>query len=352
MTRSPPPPHDATQPPFRVGYVLVPDFPLIAFAAAVEPLRIANRLSGRPLYAWTLISADGLPVSASSGLSVAVDCGIRDAPRCDLVLVCAGLQAEHYDDPRLYAWLRRLHRAGGRIGAISAATYLLAHAGLLHGRRCTVHWESVAAMAERFPAITLSSDIFVVDGPFITCSGGTGTLDMMLHVVTERHGAALAAAISEQVIHPRIRDHHEGQRMTPEMRHGVSHPKLVAMIQAMEQSIEHPTQLAALAGRIHLSTRQMERLSRSLLGQSPSAFYLKLRVERGRALLQQTSLSVLEVALACGFVSATHFSRCFRRCYGRSPREDRLDHGLNRTGYRDHRVADHVQHGGDPTGKI
>ncbi len=181
-------------------------------------------------------------------------------------------------------------------------------------------------MAERFPAITLSSDIFVVDDPFITCSGGTGTLDMMLHVIAEQHGPALAAAISEQVIHPRIRDQHEGQRMTPEMRHGVSHPKLVAMIQAMEQSIESPVYLATLAARVHLSVRQMERLSRSLLGQSPSAFYLHLRVQRGRALLQQTSLSVMEVALACGFVSATHFSRCFRRVYGHSPRQERRGH--------------------------
>jgi transcriptional regulator GlxA family with amidase domain len=178
-------------------------------------------------------------------------------------------------------------------------------------------------MTEAFPALTVTSDIFVVDGPCITCSGGTGTLDMMLHVIAERHGQELVAAISEQVIHPRVRGQHEAQRMAPEMRHGVSHPKLVAMIGAMERTIEDPLTLTRLAAEIGLSPRQMERLSKAVLGQPPSQFYLRLRLERAQGLLRQTSLSVLEVALASGFVSATHFSRCFRRHYGRTPREDR-----------------------------
>lgn len=313
----------AVTPTCTVGFYLVPEFPMIAFAAAIEPLRIANRLSGRALYAWRLISRDGAPVTASNGIALPADHGIADATRCDMVIVCAGLHADTFRDRAVFAWLRRLARAGCRLGAISTGTYLLARSGLLDGRRCTIHWESVAALAEQFPLLSVTDDIFAVDGSIITCSGGTGSLDMMLHIVAERHDAALVAGISDQLMHPRIRGQHDHQRRAMRVRLGMSHPRLAALVQAMEAAAEEKLDIGRLARSAGLSPRHAERLCERHLGMTPARAYLKIRLRRGQGLLRETGLSVLDVALACGFVSASHFSRCYRACFGRSPRDER-----------------------------
>ena len=307
----------------RVGFYLVPEFPMIALACAMDPLRIANRLSGRTLYEWRVISRDGGPVRASNGVALAADAGIADPADCAIVLACAGLHAEKFRDRAVFAWLRRLHRQAIRLGAISTGTYLLARGGLLDGRRCTTHWENVASLAEEFPRIQVSDDIVVEDGPFLTCSGGTGTLDMMLHLIARQHGTPLATAISDQIMHPRIRDKHDHQRHALEARLSIAHPKLAGVVREMQRTLEEPLEIARLARAAGLSPRHLERLSTRNLGKTPREVYRELRLQRGQALLRQTGLSVLEVALACGFVSATHFSRCYRGWSGHSPTDER-----------------------------
>jgi transcriptional regulator GlxA family with amidase domain len=309
--------------PRVIGFYLVPDFPMIALASAMEPLRIANRLSGRRLYEWRLISREGAPVSASNGLVLAADRGIGYAPPCDIVFACAGLFAQEFRDRAVFAWLRRLHRGGCRLGAISTGTYLLARSGVLDGRRCTIHWENVASLAEEFPLSQVTDDIFVEDGPLLTCSGGTGTIDMMLHVIAAEHGRALATGISDQIMHPRIRGQQDHQRTALEARLAIAHPKLAGVVREMQRTVEEPLDIERLARAAGLSPRHLERLSGRLLGKTPRDLYRELRLQRGQSLLRQTGLSVLEVALACGFVSATHFSRCYRHWCGRSPSEER-----------------------------
>ncbi len=309
--------------PRVIGFYLVPDFPMIALASAMEPLRIANRLSGRRLYEWRLISRDGAPVGASNGLMLTADAGIGDAPQCDIVFACAGLFAQEFRDRAVFTWLRRLHRGGCRLGAISTGTYLLARGGVLDGRRCTIHWENVASLAEEFPLLHVTDDIFVEDGSLLTCSGGTGTIDMMLHVIAAEHGRALATGISDQIMHPRIRGQQDHQRTALEVRLAIAHPKLAGVVREMQRTVEEPLDIERLARAAGLSPRHLERLSGRLLGKTPRDLYRELRLQRGQALLQQTGLSVLEVALACGFVSATHFSRCYRHWCGHSPTEER-----------------------------
>jgi transcriptional regulator GlxA family with amidase domain len=309
--------------PRVIGFYLVPDFPMIALASAMEPLRIANRLSGRRLYEWRLVSREGAPVSASNGLVLTADAGIGDAPSCDFMFACAGLFAQEFRDRAVFAWLRRLHRQGCRLGGISTGTYLLARSGVLDGHRCTIHWENVASLAEEFPLLHVTDDIFVEDGPLLTCSGGTGTIDMMLHLVAAEHGPALATAISDQIMHPRIRSQQDHQRNALETRLSIAHPKLADVVKEMQRTVEEPLDIERLARRAGLSPRHLERLSGRVLGKTPRELYRELRLQRGQALLQQTGLSVLEVALACGFVSATHFSRCYRHWCGHSPSEER-----------------------------
>ena len=314
----------AAQPaPYTVGFYLLPGFPMMAFASAIEPLRAANRLSGEHLFQWRLYSRDGQPVGASNGIDIAVHGSLADDPMLDLLLVCAGLHQANLEDRAAHKWLRSLARRGIAIGGISIGAYLPAYAGLLDGRRCAVHWESLAAFAERFPRIRTTNEIFVIDGDRCTSSGGTAALDMMLQVITDRHGRALANDVSEQYIHPRIRGTQDSQRMAVQSRLGVANDKLIAAIALMEAEHDEPRPILVIAAAVELSTRQLERLFEKYLHSSPSRFYLKVRLERARAMLLQTTKAILDVAVACGFASASHFSRCYREVYGHKPSDER-----------------------------
>ena len=240
-----------------------------------------------------------------------------------MLLVCAGVPDAGRGDAALLRWLRALARSGVVLGGISLGAYALAYAGLLDGRRCALHWESLRAFGERFPRIRTTSEIFVIDADRCTCSGGTAALDMMLQLITSRHGRALATDVSEQFIHPRIRNTHDPQRMALQARLGIANEKLIAAIDLMEEAGDDPLPVQAIAAQVELSPRQLERLFARYLRVSPSRYYLQLRLERARSLLLQTTKPVLDVAVACGFASASHFSRCYRAAFDRKPSDER-----------------------------
>ncbi|MGH6962212.1 MAG: GlxA family transcriptional regulator, partial [Dongiaceae bacterium] len=284
-------------------------------------------LSGRDLYSWHILSRDGRPVTASSGIAVvpeaSIDASADARIRYAAVIVCAGPGAELYEDKAVFAWLRRLDRQGVDIGAISLGSYLLARAGLLDGYRCTIHWENLSGFAEAFPQLDVTPELFEIDRNRFSCSGGIAALDLMLNLIQLQHGHALAAAVSDQFIHERIRDRHDRQRMALPARLGIRHPKLVAAVRRMEETLEEPVSCAGLAAGIGLSGRQLERLFGKYLGRTPTRYYMELRLNKARLLLLQTDLSVLDVALACGFASASHFSKCYREFFRRTPSEER-----------------------------
>lgn len=307
----------------RLGILLLPEFSFISLATSIEPFRAANNISGKSLYSWTLITADGSPVSGSNGIPVVPQSSVTTDEKFDAVVVVAGGAAENVRDPGIMAFLRRSPRMGCMVIAVSTAPYVLARAGMLDDRRCTIHWEHMDAFKEDFPHIDVTDELYEVDGPIATVAGGTAVLDFMLHLITEQHGHALAATISEWFMHQKIRDRSEHQRMTLRHRVGVSHPKLLSAIELMEENLESPMEREDLAEAVSLSTRQLERLFRKYLGSSPRKYYFGLRMLRARSLLRQTTMSVLDVALACGFVSASHFAKCYREHFGDSPRGDR-----------------------------
>ena len=304
-------------------FSLLPDFSTLAFSSAIEPLRVANRLAGQEVYRWLIATLDGQPAASSGGTRILPDCALDDCRRPDYVIVVAGMEVQRFKGSQAIAALRRLERVGAKIGALSTGSYLLAWAGLLNDYRCTVHWENLDAFREDFPELEISGELFEVDGPRLTCSGGTASLDMMLSLIGERHGRDLATRVAEQFIHERIRETHDRQRMSLRGRLGISHPKLLQVIALMEDNLEEPLPRAELARRAELSNRQLERLFRKYLGRTPTRYYLELRLLRARALLSQTAMSILHVALACGFVSASHFSKCYREFFNKMPREER-----------------------------
>lgn len=314
---------DPNDVPTRLAFLLIDNFSMMAFTSAVEPLRSANRMSGRTLYEWSILSVDGQPVRASNGIEVMTSGGIAGVEREKIVVVVAGIDVQRYEDDRVLGFLRRMARTGAIMGALCTGAHFLARAGLLENRRCTIHWENLGGFTEDFPEIEVSSDLYEIDRDRFTCSGGTAALDMMLHLIGKQHGQSLANQVSEQFIHDRIREPHDHQRMELRARLGVSHPKLISVISDMEENLEEPLTQTDLADRAGLSTRQLERLFRKYLGATPTRYYLTLRLQRARQLLVQTSMSILSVALACGFVSASHFSKCYRECFGRTPRAER-----------------------------
>ncbi|EWY42664.1 AraC family transcriptional regulator [Skermanella stibiiresistens SB22] len=314
--------------PETVGFLLIPQFSLIAFTAALEPLRLANHISGRELYRWVLLSPDGASGQASCGLRIAVDHGIDAAPELPTIIVCSGIDGHWYDDRTVLSWLRRRATRGVEFGSLCTASHILARAGLLNGYRCTIHWENLAGFSETYPEIDATGELFNIDRNRFTCAGGTAAMDMMLHRVASAHGDKLAVGIAEQLLHEKIRQGSVRQREAIQPDPGIEREELAAAVKLMMANIEEPLDLLTLSNQLGQSRRNVERLFRKFMNCSPARYYLGLRLKRARQLLFQTRMSVMEVAISCGFVSATHFSKCYRDYFGVAPRDDQSGHRL------------------------
>lgn len=307
-----------------VGFLLVPGFALMSYAAAIEPLRAANLLSGKELYRWWHAAPGGEPVLASNGVAIIPDCGTDKDRAADMVFVCAGGNPATFDDKSVFAWLRRLARKGVAIGGISGGPYVLAKAGLLGERPATLHWEHLPAFREAFPDIEVVPSLFELDGNRITCSGGISALDMMVALIERDHGRQLAASVGDWFLHTHIREGMGPQRMDLRYRFGVADETLIGVLRSMEMSLETPQPRATLARDAGISLRQLERLFQHHLGRGIHRHYRFLRLERARQLLRETTLPVLDVALATGFASSSQFARAYRRAFGEPPSATRM----------------------------
>lgn len=305
------------------NFLVVPNFTLMAYTAALEPLRMANKLAGRELYEWNTVSPNGAHTASSSGVTIPSDYTTRDELPSGALLVCGGIDIHQANTPELQSWLKKAAKKYSPVGALCTGSFLLAEAQLLDGYRCTIHWEHIATLRETHPNLVVSQELFEVDRDRYTCAGGVAAMDMMLHLIRRAQGAELAAAISEQMICDRVRDKNDRQRIPLRHRLGTGQPKLLEAVSLMEANIEEPMALDELSRHIGLSRRQLERLFKTYLDCVPTRYYLQLRLERARQLLLQTSMPVVDIALACGFISAPHFSKCYRLIFGIPPREDR-----------------------------
>ena len=309
--------------PERLAFLLLDQFSMIAFASALEPLRLANRESRLPLYEWALVSETGAPVTCSNGTRIAVDRGLDPLDRDWTIVVVGGLGIRQSSTKPVLGWLRRESRKGMAVGAVCTGTHTLAAAGLLEGKTCTIHWENRDSFQEQYPDIELSQSIYVIEKGRFTASGGTAPADLMLQLISDKHGSDIAGSIAGTMIHTRIRSDRDEQRASIPTRIGVRHPKLASVIKMMEENIEEPMSPSILASEVGMSTRQLERLFRRYLNRSPKRYYMELRLNKARNLLIQTEMSVIHVALACGFASPSHFSKCYRAHFDTTPYRER-----------------------------
>ncbi|MFN2362085.1 MAG: GlxA family transcriptional regulator [Marinobacter sp.] len=312
------------QTPYRVGFLLIENFTLIALATAVEPLRVANQLAGTELYSWKLLTASGDYARASDGITMVPDASIQEEHSFDQVIVVAGIDVTRSFSRTEVNWLRQMARRHVLMGAVCTGAYVLASAGLLNGHACSAHWECLEAMQEGFPRVQTNNRLFTVERERMTCTGGTVPMHMMLSFLARRHGQELSSAVSHMFVCDRVREESEQQPMPMHPRLACAQPKLAEAAQLMEANIEEPIELQELATLAGISRRQLERLFLKHMGCTPSRYYLRVRLNRARRLLKQTSCSIVEVASMCGFVSATHFSRCYRKTMGKAPKYERL----------------------------
>ncbi len=313
--------------PVRVEFFLVPGFSLVALSCAVDALRAANPVLGRRAYEWRLtadpgerLSGDGVPSSSHIRLpaEALADRGASGA-NPDLIAVVGGERSHDYTSPALAGSLKRAAGRGARIGSISDGAFPVAAAGLFDGYRSTIHWKCLDAYRERFPDLDIRTSIFEIDRNRFSCAGGTTSLDLMLTFVMDAHGAETASLVAENYVHDRIREAAQEQHVTAAIRMAGRNRHLAEAILLMERHLEDPLSVDRIADAAGLSARQLTRLFRSHLHRPPGQFYLDLRIDRAASLLRQTGMSVSEIAVACGFQSASHLGRHLKRRHGTTP---------------------------------
>jgi len=301
------------------AFLLIADFSHLAFSCAIEPLRIANRVSGRPLYRWSLASSDGVSAVCSNHSVTLVDRGLEPLRHVDRLLVISGDHVQRRVTPEILTYLRRERAAGTPIGAICSGAYILANAGFLNSQTAAIHWEYHDLFTEMFPDVRLVRGVFVADQKFITAAGGTAAADLMLHLIAAEHGTDLATAVADQMVYNAVREATAEQRVSLQSRHGTRNPHLMHAVALVQANTEDPLSPGEIADELGISIRQIERLFQRHLGTSPKRFIMEARLTRARNLLVQTDQSITEVAVACGFRTPSTFSKVYRAHFGVAP---------------------------------
>ncbi len=302
-----------------ISFLLLPKLSMLAFTSAIEPLRIANQLTGQELYRWQVITEDGEAVACSNKVMIGADTSLADADLSGSVMVCAGIQPETVVSDRVAGQLRKLWRMGHRVGGLCTGTYALAKAGILKGHDFTLHWENIPPFRQTFPDLEPLDQLYVIDERILTCGGGSSATDLFLRIISDRFGSVLAHAVLNMCLHSVHRSEEEAQTSSRAALLGTRNRKLLQILRFMEENMEELFSLDDLARKFQISRRQIERLFLTHVGTTPKQYLTDLRLRRGRMLLAETDLRVSDVATSCGFESANHFSRRFRDKYGVSP---------------------------------
>jgi len=315
----------------KILIVLTPRFSMLALTGCLEVFCAANKLSEKRLFSWSFHSVSGNGVVSSTGLPVIVHGGLIAAERTSTIVLIGGDAVPFQADKQLINWIQRHSRIGVCFAALCSASILLAKAGLLNGRRATVHWPFMDYLIEFHPKVDLRPVSYTIHDRFMTAAGGTSSIDLFLEFLERRHGGLISAEVSESLNYTSIRALQEVLRTDLPSRRQIRHPKLIKAINIMENSVEEPVSPATVADTIGISTRQLERLFKAILTTSPKKFYIELRLSRSYQLLISSDMSVIEIAIATGFKSASHFAKIFRARYGASAYQIRLGKSASST---------------------
>lgn len=323
MYRPPPPGPAQANVSLHTGILLIPGFAMVALFSMIEPLRIANRLSGKRLYQWTLASQEGAAVKASNGMTLPVDTSLKDLHGMDSLVVCSSFAPEARLEDATLEWLNVLSRTDCQIGGIDTGCFILARAGLLSGKTVTLHWESLPEFSGRFDDVDAVESLYEINEDGFYCAGGSAPLDMSLELIRRQHGQAMYRAVREQLILDQGRLPASRQRGFSQQSADLADPLLRRAITRMENGLETPLRIGELAKELGLSWRQLERRFHQGLGCTPQAYHGERRLLHARSLIQDTRHAITDIALACGFTSHSSFTRAFRKRFGITPSQAR-----------------------------
>jgi len=308
----------------KVAFLLLPEFSHLGIAAATEPLFVANWLAQRTIFDWKVVSVDGQPVRASNGRLVAVDGDIAAAGDCKTVFVLASFDPHRsVSERRVLSWLKRIAKFGVEIGGIENGSLVLAAAGLLNGHEVAVHWDNTVGFQEHYPKTRAVTQLYVRSGKRITCAGASAILDLMIAWIGWHADTDLAGEVAEHLLLGRHRPARTEQRSAARVESSDSDIAVARAHAIMLAHIDEPLACREIARRVGLSLRQLERRVKGELRCSVLQYYRQIRMAKAHQLLQQTELSVTDVALSCGFSTPEYFCRLYRAFFHCSPSYDR-----------------------------
>ncbi len=308
----------AAQKPLSVQVLVLPESSMMCVASVLEPMRAANRVSGKTLYHWTLTSLTGEAVNMTCAVPLIVNAGFDGNSRGDFLVIIAGFNQHRHVSSYNLARIRNAASGFGRVAGVEAGTWILARAGLLNGRQATTHWEDFEAFANANPEIDVRLDRHITDGKYVTCGGAAPAFDMMLGLIRDQHGPAIAMEVASVFIHDDAHVQSEGQPLIALGKVASREPRLRKAVRCMEEAVEQPLPIGLIAERIGVSTNTLEAMFKRHTGMTPGKFYLNLRLKAANRLILDSSLSFQEIAVRSGFNSLSAFSRAYSREFGRS----------------------------------
>jgi transcriptional regulator GlxA family with amidase domain len=305
--------------PLKLTFLLFSGASIMCIASAIDPLRAANRIAGERLFDFRLVSMNGEPAMTTSDLPMAVSGRFDPRESTDVVAVIGGFGMRQQGTAALLAALRQAARPARAIGGIEAGTWLIGRAGLLEGRAATTHWEDLEDFASAFPGTDVRPERYVIDGPVFTSGGAAPTFDLMLHLIRARLGMAVALDVASVFIYDQTRAATDAQPLVSLGRLDGYDPRLAQSIRTMEGHVDQPLTIASVARRVGLTPRALENIFRRSIGETPGAYYLRLRLNAARRLVADTRLPMADIAARTGFSSAATFSRAFAKGFGKAP---------------------------------
>jgi len=317
------------EPDLNVAFILSPCFSLVPFAGFIDSLRHAADEAdfSRQIYcSWTVIAPDLAPITASCGVPITPNLTFAEAGTFDYVVLAGGQLPWCLNVPdETLDFLRAAYMNGTKIIGLCTGSFILARAGLLDGKSCSIHIEHRTQFQNLFPNTKAEADrIYINDGGIITCPGGTSALDLAFTLIETHCGKARAVkALTSLLV-----DRHRASHHMPQQRFGhltsCGNWRVEQAVTLMERNFSNPHSIAALAARLNTSERELNRAFQKYAHSSPSAIYRKMRLSHGQWLLVNTTRTITQIALECGFSDAAHFSRWFRKAYADSPSHFRI----------------------------
>jgi transcriptional regulator GlxA family with amidase domain len=305
----------------QVCILILPESSMMSLSSLIDPLRAANRLARQRLFSWRLVSLSGEAIELSCGIKIDVNGALHTEETGDVFMVIAGFNQGDHAPQKSLARIRKASSRFKRIFAIEAGTWVLARAGIVDNHRVTTHWEDLENFAFAYPQLNVVGERFVIDRNIWTSGGASPSLDMLLHYLRSTQHKSLALDVANVFIYNESKSATDVQAHVSLDRLQRIEPRLALAIQIMENTIETPESVKHLAHRVGISQRTLELLSAKHLGLSPSAHYLRLRLQAARKLVLDTNSPMSDIAVRCGFTSQSAFSRAFSKRYMRSPIE-------------------------------